>query len=754
MTFLNAILAFGTLAFTVPLIVHLLNRSRYRTVDWGAMIFLQEQHPSNSRKLEWKHLLLLIVRCMIPICLALAMARPFLSGSSILGIQEPIATVVILDDSLSMQAKPNGGPTRWTTALQSIDEVLKSLPDGSESHIVLAGQKPKSILENDINEQLQTWRVSPSVAGSIDLVEATKKGLDWLGNQSLTRRQVIYVSDFQSTDWSRNPDTTDALRRLTDEQIIPPVVSWLNVSIAKSSSADKTDENEFRNYSVSEPIITPAWFAERQLVTVLCNIHNHSRHTIDDLSVSVQLDDKTIDSQKISIAPRSSTRISSRFSAPSPGWHVLNIKIEAIDELEIDNIKRLPFVSQERSQLLLVDGDLRSEPMQSQSDFLRIALSPFTFSRIAGADFFDTRVISIDKLKDNTLDNVAAIALCNVQRVDFATGAKLREYVEKGGGLIAFLGNRVDLESWNQLPTLDQAGIRFFSLSSTKEILAGTGTDNPNLIALESLEANFFKELSQSSRESIGSVVVNRSTGIVSLPDFKPDRIASFTNGEPWLLRQVIGRGSMWIAATSCDTADTNLPTKPVFVPLMQRLFHAVANSRPSTIRQTSGTPWAIPIAEDATNGLAKNDAMIRVKAPRLVEEEIHNPIWTETRQIGLYEANWEQGASLQTAYCWMGPSSNATIENQESDLSDLPKDEVLKLAENANAKHFDSSDELRARDQITWQGREIGSWFWLAALTFFVAETLIAQSFSVHRRVPSGSNEIEQSALTARGLG
>jgi hypothetical protein len=718
------------------------------------MIFLQEQQPSNSRKMEWKHILLLIVRCMIPICLALAMARPFLNGSSILGVQEPIATVIILDDSLSMQAKPNGGPTRWTTALQSVDEVLKSLPDGSESHLVLAGRRPKSISENDIKDQLQIWRISPSVAGSIDLVEATKKSLDWLGSQSLTRRQLIYVSDFQSTDWSRNADIIDALKRLTNEQVIPPVVAWLNVSVTNSSTADKTDEKEFRNYSVSEPVITPAWFAERQLVTVLCNIHNHSRTTIDALKVSVQLDDNTIDSQKINIAPRSSTRISSRFSAPSAGWHVLNIKIEAVDELEIDNTKQVPFLSQERSQLLLVDGDLRSEPMQSQSDFLRIALSPFTFSRIAGADFFDTRVIAIDKLKDAALENVTAIALCNVPRVDFATGTKLREYVERGGGLIAFLGNRVDHESWNQLPTLDQGGMRFFTLSSGTENTAGNSTDNPNPITLESLEANFFKELSQASRESIGAVVVNRSTVMASLPDFKPDLIASFANGNPWILRQVIGQGSIWIAATSCDTTDTNLPTKPVFVPLMQRLFHAVASSRPSIKRQTSGTPWAIPIAENNTNGLAKNDTIIRVKVPRLLEEEIRNPIWTETRQIGLYEANWEQESNQQTAYCWMDPSSNTTIENEESDLSDLSKDEILKLAENANAKYFDSSDELRARDQNTWQGREIGSWFWVAAIAFFIAETLIAQSFSVQRKVPSKQNTITQSTLTARGLG
>jgi hypothetical protein len=108
----------------------------------------------------------------------------------------------------------------------------------------------------------------------------------------------------------------------------------------------------------------------------------------------------------------------------------------------------------------------------------------------------------------------------------------------------------------------------------------------------------------------------------------------------------------------------------------MQRLFHAVANSKSLDNQAKLGTPWAIPIAEDNTNGLAKSDAIIKVKAPRLVEEEIRSPIWTETRQIGLYEAKWEQGANLQTAFCWMGPSSTATIENQESDLSDLSKDE------------------------------------------------------------------------------
>ncbi|MFN7891233.1 MAG: BatA domain-containing protein, partial [Pirellula sp.] len=40
MTFLNAILAFGALAFTVPLVIHLLHRTQVKPIDWGAMHWL------------------------------------------------------------------------------------------------------------------------------------------------------------------------------------------------------------------------------------------------------------------------------------------------------------------------------------------------------------------------------------------------------------------------------------------------------------------------------------------------------------------------------------------------------------------------------------------------------------------------------------------------------------------------------------------------------------------------------------------
>ncbi len=79
-TFLNASLLFGAAAFTVPLIIHLLHRTRFTTIEWGAMFFLDDIRRVQTRRLEWQSLLLLLIRCLIPVLLALCMARPLISG--------------------------------------------------------------------------------------------------------------------------------------------------------------------------------------------------------------------------------------------------------------------------------------------------------------------------------------------------------------------------------------------------------------------------------------------------------------------------------------------------------------------------------------------------------------------------------------------------------------------------------------------------------------------------------------------------
>ena len=78
--FINMAMLAGLTAAAVPVIIHLLNKSRYRVVRWGAMIFLGSSTSKKRRSINLQQILLLIIRTLLIACFALALARPWLPG--------------------------------------------------------------------------------------------------------------------------------------------------------------------------------------------------------------------------------------------------------------------------------------------------------------------------------------------------------------------------------------------------------------------------------------------------------------------------------------------------------------------------------------------------------------------------------------------------------------------------------------------------------------------------------------------------
>ena len=68
---------FGAIAVSVPIIIHLLNRRKFRIVDWAAMDFLLEADKKNRRRVRLENLLLLLLRCLAIFLIGLLLARPY-----------------------------------------------------------------------------------------------------------------------------------------------------------------------------------------------------------------------------------------------------------------------------------------------------------------------------------------------------------------------------------------------------------------------------------------------------------------------------------------------------------------------------------------------------------------------------------------------------------------------------------------------------------------------------------------------------
>ena len=101
--FLHPALAAGAALAAVPLVIHLLNRQRYRPTPWAAMRFVLAAHRRTRRRVQLENLLLLFLRMGAVALLALAVARPFTSAGGALGVltEQRRDVVVLLDGSAS-----------------------------------------------------------------------------------------------------------------------------------------------------------------------------------------------------------------------------------------------------------------------------------------------------------------------------------------------------------------------------------------------------------------------------------------------------------------------------------------------------------------------------------------------------------------------------------------------------------------------------------------------------------------------------
>ncbi|MEI7954936.1 MAG: BatA domain-containing protein, partial [Verrucomicrobiota bacterium] len=128
MLFLNPLLLWGLLAASIPIIIHLLNRRRHKTIHWAAMQFLLKATRESRGKKKLRHFLILACRTLGLAALIFAAARPIVSGLLGWGGGSIDVVVLVLDRSASMETKPGDGlNSRRQIVLEKVRDAMKNL---------------------------------------------------------------------------------------------------------------------------------------------------------------------------------------------------------------------------------------------------------------------------------------------------------------------------------------------------------------------------------------------------------------------------------------------------------------------------------------------------------------------------------------------------------------------------------------------------------------------------------------------------
>ena len=112
----------------------------------------------------------------------------------------------------------------------------------------------------------------------------------------------------------------------------------------------------------------------------------------------------------------------------------------------------------ESLNVLLVDGQFKSEPFQAETDYLAQALSP-TEGSPGQPGMIRAEVVTESELAHRDLSNFDVVVLCNVAQFSQAEVTELEDFLKQGGGLAIFGGDQVIADNYNRLLYADGKGI-------------------------------------------------------------------------------------------------------------------------------------------------------------------------------------------------------------------------------------------------------------------------------------------------------
>ena len=724
MSFLNWILLGGSVAFAAPLIIHLLNRSRHKVVDWGAMHLLESALQTNTQRIQWQSWLLLLIRCMIPILLAFALARPVFTSWRTTGAAGNKSIVLLVDNSISMQALVPGDATRFDLAIEQVTSLISQLPTSTELSLWTIGGLPIDVLNGttfDHRRVLNKLKSLRSGAGSVPVQAALAAGIAQTNSMQNANREVIVISDFQSHEWeSFKESERAALKQQLAEASLQTQLTLLPISKSSASS----------NLSVAIDTLESPLVVANQVFHISAKVRNHGTQAVETIPLTLKVAGTEIATRRLSVPAKGVSQADFDCQIDSVGTHVVQVHIEDAAGVEGDNVFSQVVSVREPLRVLIVDKQADAPELQRASGYLSLALSPFKPDDF-GKNLMQVRVAAPDRIGRGEVAEYDAVVLADALRLPDRFADELVEFVRVGGGLMMFSGDALDRNwynaRWGSKSKHALLPFEFESQTKPAEATARIDATLSNHVALSLLKRA--GEMDLSSVEVRGWQRMKFSE--TPAPNEQPSEstaaqvLLRLDSGDPLLAAKAFGKGHVMLIATAADTSDSNLPLRPVYVPLMQSLTQWLAAGIDPSRNSLTGQPLSI----------SQNPATPNRKQAVQSEVVVTRPDATEVSLIvkmdsqSLFDQTSFPGVYIVSGSNSMNKSPKAVeqfavnVSLDESKLQFLSPEQLQSLASSLSAAVVDDSTDLLALQSARANGREIWRWALLGLVALLFVE-------------------------------
>jgi len=639
--------------------------------------------------------------------------------------------VVAIDASYSMA---HGKHTkRFNRAVDRAQQILATTRVGDPATVMLMGNRPQVLLratgydEQRFRDALQQTEALPQ---RLNLERCLAEAAELVAELKTPVRECYLVTDAQATDWeSLSEQSKASLQRITD-------TASLFLVPARADGEENLAVTRFQYASGS---LVPSGMAR-----FVAEIRNHGRTTHEGGEVTFHVDGQAIARRPLgTIEPGQAKAVSFFNSFDKGGDTRLNVSLNP-DQLNTDNRRHAVVRVRTRIRVLCVDGEPSSGGDSSETFYLIKALRLKQIGENAAIHVVRTDWHYVDAEDFADYD---VIALANVPSVEEDTARRLSRFVSRGGALVVFAGDRIDVEAYNTRLRYNGSGLlpgRWLKAVSAAGGSAAPGQhDSPPGWRLGQIDSDHI--LAAVARtvpaQELATARFNRVMKVH--PDADAVAILSLSDRTlPLLLEKRIGRGSVLMFTTTADRQWGDFAIHPLFpILLQQALTHLT--SRPGEQEFAVGEPGYVAV----TGQKAGSRVTLRTpegddrsaKLSMLDTGEVICPI--ETDLPGIYDvvpaasdAVPGEGAALSMA---------VNVNPVEADVKIIDPAALAGKLGSVSAEVIPPDGHLAAVIEETREGVEISRTLLIVALLLFLLQGYLARRFT--RRMSGSETDVMQ---------
>jgi len=538
-------------AVALPVLIHLISKRRLHRVPFAPMRYLLQAHNRLVRRNRLRQGLLLALRMAAVALLALFVAQPVLSRSrDILEIaRQSEALVLILDNSLSM-GYLEGNATRLERGRKTLAAFLQGLAGGQRIALLATNPAPTAggpLTLGDRTQALAALKGIPLSYGTADIPGAFQRAYQLLAQEKPRGKSaIIIVTDLGRNGWDQfNPGALQGINR-----DIP--VTLVDLAAGAPSPNRSVQSVEVAGDPIGQG--TPS-----QLKAVVANFSTQAQKAVP---ISLWLGSAKLAEQLVDLEPGERRTVNFSFLPPAAGLQEGRIELGP-DHLSGDDRLFFPLNVRAEVKVLVVDGDPRPSLAASETYYLTNALHP---EGVGERGLITPRVVTPKETEGIPLKEYEAVILANVESISPETRNSLFRYLWEGGGLIVFLGDKVDPQRYNRDLFLGATPLLPVSLAEIKT----AAEKNPLGIARIDTNSPIVEIFRASGQEAFRNARFSRyfKVGTRRIP---VRSLLELENGDPLLLEASVGRGKVLLFTSSADLDWNNLPATSAYLPLFQQ---------------------------------------------------------------------------------------------------------------------------------------------------------------------------------------